>query len=321
MKKISTINSFSDGEKIQGFYLCTEKHLRYTKTGDIYIDLILRDRTGKISAKVWERVSEYKDKFSEGEAVAVVGKVETFLEKLQLVINRINHATVKTYGRYGYDPALVVPTSDFEPRQMWKELAVTIKKIKDPYLRNLVKIIYGKNKSKILVHPASIVMHYNYRSGFLEHVLSMVKIGLALGPHYSVDQDLLITGILLHDIGKLVEITSDLEGQYSDEGNFLGHIVIGHDMVIEAAKEIKKFPEDLLLRLEHIILSHQGQYEWRSPKKPKFREALLVHLIDNLDAKMELMKSIISDDIEAGKWTNRRNYFRIPIYKGSDESK
>ncbi|MFC1581808.1 3'-5' exoribonuclease YhaM family protein [Candidatus Neomarinimicrobiota bacterium] len=321
MKKIRTINSFSDGDKIQGFFLCTEKHLRYTKTRDIYIDLVLRDRTGKISAKIWDRVSEYKEKFSEGEAVVVAGTVETFLEKLQLVINRINRASVKTYGRYGYDPALVVPTSEFDPRQMWKELSVIIRKIKNPFLRNLVKIIYSKNKSKILVHPASIVMHHNYRSGYLEHVLSMAKIGLTLGPHYNVEQDLLITGILLHDVGKLVEITSDLESRYSDEGNFIGHIVIGRDMVRDTAKEIKKFPGELLLKLEHIILSHQGQYEWESPKKPKFQEALLVHLIDNLDAKMELMKSIIDDDIEEGGWTNRRNYFRIPIYKGSDESK
>jgi len=147
----------------------------------------------------------------------------------------------------------------------------------------------------------------------------MAKIGLPLAKHYNVDSDLLMTGIFLHDIGKVKEITSELEASYSDEGNLVGHIVLGRDIAVEAARKIKDFPSDLLQKVEHLILSHQGQYDWQSPKKPKFREALLLHLIDNMDAKMNLMEKAINDDVEEGKWTTRRNYFRVPILKGELE--
>ena len=162
-------------------------------------------------------------------------------------------------------------------------------------------------------------MHHNYRSGLLEHTLSMIKIGESLAVHYNVDKDLLMTGIFLHDIGKVKEITSEFEATYSDEGNLIGHIVLGRDIAVKAAEKIKDFPPELLQKVEHLILSHQGLYEWQSPKKPKFKEALLLHLIDNLDAKMNLMEKTIEEDVEEGKWTSRRNYFRIPLLKNNAE--
>jgi len=118
----------------------------------------------------------------------------------------------------------------------------------------------------------------------------------------------------------LEEISEDMESEYTDAGNFIGHIVIGRDMVMAAGKKINNFPKVLLQKLEHIILSHQGRFEWHSPKQPAFPEAMLVHMIDNMDAKMNLMKSVIDEDKDEGKWTNKKNIFRTPLYKGSDES-
>ena len=315
MKTINQSSEFKEGADIRGFFLCVEKHLRNTRSGDLYLDLVLRDRTGQIVAKLWKDIDEYQDKFSAGDAVVVAGQVDVYLEKLQLNIKKINVASVQSYGRYGYDPALIVPSAKGDVKQMWKELRSYIMKINNKYLKLLVTSIYKEYENQLLTHPASVVMHHNYRSGLLEHTLSMAEIGMSLGNHYNVDIDLLMTGIFLHDIGKVKEITSELEASYSDEGNLIGHIVLGRDIAVEAANKIKGFPPDLLKKIEHLILSHQGQYDWQSPKKPKFREALLLHLIDNMDAKMNLMEKAIDEDIEEGKWTSRRNYFRIPILK------
>ncbi|MEE9571705.1 MAG: HD domain-containing protein [Candidatus Neomarinimicrobiota bacterium] len=315
MKAITQINEFKEGDDIRGFFLCVEKHLRNTRGGDLYLDLVLRDRTGQITAKLWKEASAYHDKFSAGDAVVVAGQVDVYLDMLQLNIKKINVASVQSYGRYGYDPALIVPSAKSDAKQMWKELTSYIKKINNKYLKMLVASIYKEYKPKLLTHPASVIMHHNYRSGLLEHTLSMAQLGMSLAQHYKVDADLLMTGIFLHDIGKVKEITSELEASYSDEGNLIGHIVLGRDIAIEAANKIKDFPPNLLQKVEHLILSHQGQYEWQSPKKPKLREALLLHLVDNMDAKINLMEKAIDEDIEEGKWTSRRNYFRVPILK------
>lgn len=315
MKSIMQISNFKEGKNIRGFFLCVEKHIRQARTGDLYLDLILRDKTGQINAKLWNNVADFQDKFAAGDAVVVAAQVEVYLDKLQLNIKKINSATVQSYGKYGYDPGLIVPSAKADPNEMWKEIVAYIKMIKNKYLKTLVSSIYKKYKKSLLTHPASVVMHYNYRSGLLEHTLSMVKIGKNLADHYAIDRDLLLTGIFLHDIGKVKEITSELEAAYSDEGNLIGHIVLGRDIVIEASKKIKGFPTDLLKKIEHMILSHQGQYDWQSPKKPKFKEALLLHMIDNLDAKMNLIEKAIEEDVEEGDWTSRRNYFRVPLLK------
>lgn len=318
MKSITQISAFKEGATIQGFFLCVEKHLRHTRSGDLYLDLLLRDNTGAVPGKVWDNVAELNDKFAAGDPVAVQGHVEMFQERFQLVVKKINQATVQSYGRYGYDPALIVPSSPEDPKAMWKEVAALIGKIKNTHLKKVVSAIYREHKEQLLVHPASVSMHHNYRSGFLEHVLSMARSAAFLAPHYRVDADLVMAGVLLHDIGKLKEISPDLEADYTDDGNFIGHIVMGRDMVNAVIAGISDFPADLQQKLDHIILAHQGKYEFKSPKQPAFAEALLVHLIDDMDARMNLMKLAIAQDQSEGKWTDRKNIFRTALYKGDD---
>ena len=270
MKTITCIANFKDGDSIQGFYLCVEKHLRHTRSGDLFLDLQLRDRTGSINGKIWDNVDKLNEKFNAGDPVAVSGNVDSFKERPQLIVKKINRASVQYYGRYGYDPSLIVPASSKNPNDMWKAITKIIRSIKSNPLRKLVSMIYRENKEILLVHPASVKMHHNYRSGFIEHVLSMAEIANQLAVHYQLDRDLLIAGVFLHDIGKIIEISSDLEAEYTDEGNFIGHIVIGRDIVRSTAKNITKFPEDVQIKLEHMILSHQGKYEWKSPKNLKY---------------------------------------------------
>lgn len=320
MKKLTSIKSFKEGDSIQGFYLCVEKHLRHTRTGDLYLDLEIRDITGHISAKIWENVGDLSEKFESGDAVVVSGDVESFLDRLQLNIRKINKATVQHYSRYGFDPAHIVPTSKYDPNKMWQDVEQLINGMKNKHLKSLVSTIYKSNKKKLMVHPASVKMHHNFRSGFLEHILSMANVAHKISPLYAVDKDLVLAGVFLHDIGKLEEINSEYEAEYTDSGNLIGHIVLGRDLVKNAINKMRNFPEELAQKLEHIILSHQGRYEWHSPKLPAFPEALLVHMIDNLDAKMNLMDLAYEEDQETGNFTNRHNYFRIPLLK-PDESK
>ena len=321
MKTITCIANYKEGDSIQGFYLCVEKHLRHTRSGDLFLDLQLRDRTGSINGKIWDNVDKLNEKFNAGDPVAVSGNVDSFKERPQLIVKKINRASVQYYGRYGYDPSLIVPSSSENPKDMWKAITKIISSIKSNPLRKLVSMIYRENKEILLVHPASVKMHHNYRSGFIEHVLSMAEIANQLAVHYQLDCDLLIAGVFLHDIGKIIEISSDLEAEYTDEGNFIGHIVIGRDILRSAAKKITNFPEDIQIKLEHMILSHQGKYESQSLKKPIIREALLLHLIDNMDAKMNLFSLALEESAEGGDWTDQHNYFRIPLYKGDNETK
>ncbi len=321
MKPIVSISNFKEGQTIQGFYLCVEKHLRHTRSGNLFIDLILRDNTGKIHGKIWNKVQEFDKKFSQGDPVAIKGNVESFLDRPQLTITRINKATVQNYARYGFDPALIVPTSDNDPQKMWNEIISIIRSIKNPLLKKLSYNLYNKNKEKLLTHPASARMHHNYRSGFLENVLSMAKLAKTLAPHYNLDVDMVCVGVLLHDIGKLDCIESEYETSYTEKGNLLGHIVVGRDMVCDEAKKIKNFPKDLLLKIEHMILSHQGKYKWKSPKKPAFAEALLVHLIDLLDSQMNIMDQEIKADQDKDIFTSKYNYFNVPLLKGLNEPK
>ena len=321
MKPIVSISNFKEGQTIQGFYLCVEKHLRHTRSGDLFIDLILRDNTGKINGKIWDKVEAFDKKFSQGDPVAIKGNVESFLDRDQLTVTRINKATVQNYARYGFDPALIVPVSAYDPKKMWKEIINIIRSIKNPFLKKLSYELYEKNKEKLLTHPASVTMHHNYRSGYLENVLSMVKMAKTLAPHYNLDVDIVFAGILLHDIGKINCIESEYETSYTEKGNLLGHIVVGRDMVCNEAKKIKNFPKDLLLKIEHIILSHQGKHEWKSPKKPAFAEALLVHLIDLLDSQMNIMEQEIKADQDKDLFTSKYNYFNIPLLKSLNASK
>ena len=315
MKEITPVHKFKEGMTIQGFYLCVDKHLRHTRTGDLFIDLILRDKTGQIHGKIWDKVKYLNEKFNSGEAVVAKADVSSYHGRLQLEIKKISRASVQTHGRYGYDPTLIVPSSEKEPKVMWGELRELVKKIKNRRLKTLVTQIYKQNKESILVCPASLTSHYNYRSGLLECILSMSRIALDLTGRYNVDRDLLLAGVLLHDIGKVKELSCGLESEVTDEGNFIGHSVISRDMVKEVAGTIDGFPKNLLFKLEHMILAHRGQLEWRSSRKPNFPEALLLHQIHHLEKHMNMMKMALEQDEEDSDWTLRNNHLFIPLYK------
>ncbi len=314
--KITRIKNFKRNTRIQGFFLVREKHLRSTRTNKPYLQLILQDNSGSIEAKVWEDVPAFEKSFDEGDAVVIKGRVSEYAERLQLEIEDIGKASPEKHADYGFDLAKLIPASKHNVSQMWQALGKIIRQMDNPHLKTLVSSIYKEKAELIKNHPASMRLHHAWLGGYLEHVLSMAKIGVELGRHYGVDQSLLLTGIMLHDIGKLEELNSAQKPGYTDAGKLLGHIILGRDLTRSAIAEIDGFPAALQLKVEHMILSHQGKYEWQSPKQPKFKEALLLHHIDALDARMNMMDVAMDQDQESGSWTNRFNYFRLSLLKG-----
>ncbi|MCF7823810.1 MAG: HD domain-containing protein [Candidatus Marinimicrobia bacterium] len=319
--KITQIKKFKKNTSIQGFFLVRAKHLRSTRNNHPYLQLELQDNSGTIEAKVWEDVPAFEKSFEEGDAVVVKGRVSEYADRLQLEVVDIAKASSEKHADYGFDLASLIPTTKHNVEQMWKELAGIIKNMKNPHLQTLISKLYKENAEILKSHPASMKLHHAWLGGFLEHILSMAKVGVFLAKHYALDQDLLLTGILLHDIGKIFELNPAQKPGYTDSGILIGHIILGRDVVRDAIKGMMDFPHDLQLKIEHMILSHQGKYEWQSPKQPKFPEALLLHLIDETDARMNMMREAISKDNESGNWTNRFNYFRIPLLKGGLEER
>lgn len=318
MKKnipLSIIRQFKMNEEVRAYLLLKEKHLRLTRDGKPYLDVILSDRTGTVIGKIWEHAGEIEPMIEIGSPVGVRAIVEDYRGNRQLNIKRIVPVNEEDFASKGFSWELILPKSEQNSERLWKFVEKNINKVTNPYLNRLLQLLIVDNRSKILKHPASLRLHHATMGGFLEHTVYMLNLGIHAAKQYKLDLDLVITGILLHDIGKLDELSGYPNNLYTDEGNFLGHVVMGYNMVDKNIDKIKDFPEDLAMKMKHIILSHQGSYEYQSPKKPAFPEALLIHYLDELDARMDMMKTAINQELDDGDWTSMKNYFRIPLYK------
>lgn len=312
--KLTQIIDFKSGRSIQGFFICKEKHLRYTRNGDLYLDLVLSDATGVIQSKMWDLVNDFQDRFNGGDPVAVKAKVGEFNDSLQLTITQINLASSEQYGKYGFSPDLLIKSVDESLNELWKRFSKLYKSIKKP-LRELVSIIIKDNAEKIRTMPASVNHHHPVRGGFLKHLVTTGEMASDLLRHYpAINRDLVLSGIILHDIGKVKSINDDLIPSHTDEGKLIGHIVLGRDMLMETARKLGHIPQETLIKLEHIVLSHQGSPEKGSVTYPKFPEALMVHYIDQLDGRMTLMQDAIENDPNTD-WTAYQSIFKSELYK------
>jgi len=314
--KLTSINDFKENTTVQGFFLCLKKNLRTTKVGDYYLDLLLQDASGRIQGKVWDNVDHYRDLFGSGDPIAVKGVVENYAGVLQLNCSHVALATRERYGRYGYREDLLILTIKEDPRKLWDVLKRLVRGLKDRDLKRLLKYILKTYKDTIIVLPGSVHHHHPERGGFLAHMVSVGKAADLLAGHYTdLDRDLLVAGALLHDIGKVRGAAQTLESGYTDEGQLVGHLVLGRDIIREAIAALDGFPADRALQLEHILLSHQGQTADGSPVPPKFPEALLVHAIDNMDTRLDIMAREIERDSGDRSFTDARNHFRTPLWK------
>lgn len=274
-------------------FLVQHKDIRQKKTGEPYLSLILTDRTGELDAKMWDNAEDVMQTFERDDFIKVRGLAQIHQNRLQLTIQKLQKIEESSVDFADYFPA-----SKRNPEEMFQELSQIVAAIKSDELRKVCQAFLDDAEISRLIKiaPAAKSMHHAYLGGLLEHVLSMATMAKFLVAHYKCDLDLVMAGVLLHDIGKIYELTYDRSFSYSSEGHLLGHIFIGLRMLDEKIRSTGGMPPRLRMLLEHLILSHHGQMEFGSPKLPAFPEALLLHHIDNLDSKMEAMRYSLEKD-------------------------
>ena len=254
------------------------------------MNLLLQDKTGVIRARIWDNVQKLSKKFDSGDPVAVKGITYQYGESMLIKIDNISRANEKKYSQYGFDPSDLIPLSKKNPNDLWKELSKEVNLISKSHLKKITKNILRDHKDKFKVYPASISYHYNYQNGLIEQTVSLLKIAKEIGSHYDIDIDLLVSGVCLHQIGKLYSINLGSKMSKSNHKSLVGNAIISRDIVNKYISDVKNFPEDDKLRLEHLILSYQGRKEWQSPVEPQTLEAILLHSINFLDSKINFMR-------------------------------
>lgn len=282
------IETFHEGNHISDIYLCKTKQIQLTKTGKEYGNLILQDKTGTIEAKIWDLSSPGVGEFDAMDYVHIEADVTLFQNANQLNVRRIRTAREGEYVEADY-----LPVSKKEIGKMYEELLGFVRSVKNPWLNQLSSGYFVEDKEfakAFQFHSAAKTVHHGFVGGLLEHTLSVVKLcDYYAGYYKTLNRDLLLTAAMFHDIGKMQELSRFPENDYTDDGQLLGHIMIGTEMISERIRQIPDFPPRLASELKHCILAHHGELEYGSPKKPALLEALALNFADNTDAKMETM--------------------------------
>ena len=305
------IGELREGENVNDIYFCKVKQILKTKAGKSYYSMTLQDKTGTIDAKVWD-LSNAIEHFEAMDYIAVVGQITSFQGNLQLNISRIRRASD---GEYNVDDYM--PMTKKNREEMYKEVVALVDSVKEEHLNKLLKMFFVEDKDwvkRFVNHSAAKAVHHGFIGGLLEHTLGVAKMCDYMASNYPIiNRDLLITAALFHDIGKLDELASFPINDYTDEGNFLGHIYMGAEVIGEKVKEIPGFPKALELELKHCILAHHGELEFGSPKKPAIVEAMALNFADNADAKLETFTEILSSSNESETWLGFNRFFESNI--------
>ena len=287
VRRNEPIAHWEDGDFVQGYALVSRKEVRQDRNGRDYIDLELSDASGHLTAKVWPDSQAMRSDFAEKSFVAFKGSVRQFRDQLQVNLDVCRPITEEDRSK-GFDEGLLIPSTPENIDELWARLeAIYPAALKRPAMQQLAREAQGRFGAQLREHPAAKTIHHAYRGGLLEHVVKMAEIGLDLCRHYpDLDSDLLLLGIYFHDLGKLRELGAMPENDYTLEGQLVGHITIGHGMLLECCAAVEDFPEDLRRHLEHLVLSHHGRREYGSPIEPATPEAFVLHAIDSLDSKL-----------------------------------
>lgn len=295
------IKDLKDGDRVSDIYLCKHKQAAVTKNGKAYDNVILQDKTGTIDAKVWDPNSPGIGDFEAMDYVEIMGDVSVFNGALQLSIKR---ARLCREGEY--NPGDYLPVTSKDITQMYNQILAYINSVENTYLKRLLEMFFVEDEkfiSDFKKSSAAKTVHHGFVGGLLEHTLSVTNMCNYYCQAYPVlKRDLLIAAAICHDIGKVTELSQFPLNDYTDEGQFLGHIVIGTEMVGEKIRSIDGFPPILASELKHCILSHHGEYEYGSPKKPAIVEAVALNFADNTDAKMQTFTELLQNSNDPSAW-------------------
>ena len=310
-KAMYYISELREGEMINTIYLCKTKQTLQTKAGKNYYSMLLQDKTGTIDAKIWD-LNNGIAHFEPLDYIAVTAQVVSFQNNLQLYVKQVRKAQEGEYEVADY-----MPCSEFEPDSMFQELQGFIKKIQNPYLRQLLDKIFTEDKTfteEFKRHSAAKSIHHGFVGGLLQHTLAVTKLCDFYASLYPVlNRDLLLTAAICHDLGKVEELSAFPENDYTDEGQLLGHIVICATMLDRKIREIPGFPEKLGNELKHCVLAHHGELEFGSPKKPALIEALALSFADNTDAKIQTFSEELKGKDEGGNWLGYNRNFETNL--------
>lgn len=315
------INQLGDHESVDEVFLVSEKQLRTNRQGNLYLQMRLSDRTGSVTAMMWNANEQLYRRFDNGDYLRVQATSQYYNGTMQMILTRIDSVDAKEV-----DEADFVTLASGKIDELVGQMSGMLREIKNYPLRNLAECFLMDEElmAGLTNAPAGVKNHHAYRGGLLEHIVSLMELVSVVAPRYpNLDPDILLMGAFLHDIGKVRELTYERDLGYSDEGQLIGHLVIAVGMLenkIEAAEELSgdEFPEDLALHLKHLIVSHHGQYEFGSPKLPMTLEAVALHYLDNLDAKMHCIEQLISEDPNADSdWTPYQASLGRKIFKGN----
>ncbi len=299
------------------FFLCTSKELRTGRSGADFLILTLQDVSAQITAKIFDDVARFAGEFDAGEFVRVEGRASVFNGQLQLVASSIRRVYPVQDRLEGFREDECVLSAPRPIDDMWAELDARVAAMPEGHLRVLVRRILADHEAELREWPAAQAIHHAYRGGFLEHLVKMAEVADGVSRAYGADADLVLAGVILHDIGKLQELAYEAgTASYTREGNLIGHIALGLILVRETAAGISGFPLDLRSQLEHLVLSHHGSREHGSPVEPKTIEAFILAMVDELDAKINQVRRAVREDASEGEFTAWHKRLGRVLYKG-----
>jgi 3'-5' exoribonuclease len=303
------VAGLEDGQAVTSLFLVREKEIRTSvRTGSSWLQLELADRTGTISAKMWENFTAIAATFERDDVVQIRGRVKLYNGQKELTLEAVLPSSERDYELSDF-----LPHTKYDVEELYAQLHAAVAALQNPHLQKLLAAFLDDPAiaAKLKRAPAAMTMHHAFIGGLLEHIVSLIGLSRAVAQHYpDLDADLLLAGVVLHDIGKIDELRYTRSIDYSTEGRLLGHIMLGIGMVRDRIKAIPGFPPQLAVLVEHLILSHHGTYEFGSPSLPQTREAVALHFIDDLDSKMAAIGASIDSLAADDQWTERNPSLR-----------
>jgi 3'-5' exoribonuclease len=313
-----TIASLKEGDVVEEIYLVTSKQVSTAKNGVTYLSLKLADKTGEIDGRLWDNADEVSGKFEREDFVRVKGMASVYQGSMQVKLK-----TLERVDDSKVDVADFLETSPRNMDEMVKELRGVAAALSNGHLRQLMNAFLDDPSFMALFKktPAAKTLHHNYIGGLLEHTVELVALARDVARHFPfVDLDLLTVGAFLHDIGKVKELAVRKSIEYTTEGRLIGHISLGYEMIVEKISAIPSFPAELTLLLKHIMLSHHGEYEFGSPKRPKIQEAIIINYLDDLEAKINNFQATIKkENVAEGAWTNYSKMHDRYLYRSRSQ--